>query len=342
MLAYYAHSHGNGHLNYARLVAKAVNYPVLIITALQTPASGKYTVVRIADEDTMPGEYENALHNLPEYAHYLPKSNPKIVSRTKQIIDAVYNNAVNLAFIDVSVETAIIFRIASIPYAYCRMLGNRNDMPHTIAYKAAEFLFAYYPKQLEPESTPSWLLKHTTYLGFFSKFEYTEKHRVVEANPDIKGKRVLVICGNGGTLLTGEVINTIISKLEQCDVVVAGNVEGSYKDFEKNYLGYLESVEDEISKADVVISSCGLNLTSEILALKNKFIAFAEERPYQEQHLICEALARHNLAVKLDIDNVADNVKTLLALQPPDNLHDWFCIPGIIKKLEKQISHYEE
>jgi UDP-N-acetylglucosamine:LPS N-acetylglucosamine transferase len=337
MIAYYAHSHGNGHFNTAQLFTQKICSNTIILTAAHKSGAN---IVKINDEDTAPVEYKDAIVNLPAYAHYLPKSNRKIVCRTKQIIDAIVKYNITVACIDVSVETAIVFRIASIPYGYNVLVGNRNDTAHQIAFEAADFLYSFLP-EIFFKSQKEELKSKTFYLGFHSRFAFRE-NSVVTSENDLKNKRILVICGKGGTLINNRLISKISNALPDCHLHIAGSFDNISSENEKLCLGYVNDIEYIISESDVVISSCGLNLTSEILAIKNKFLAIAEERPYDEQKIMQETLVKHQLAIAFDEDNLERCIRDVLELQPSHLLEDWFCDTKSTKKFKQKIKSYEE
>jgi UDP-N-acetylglucosamine:LPS N-acetylglucosamine transferase len=338
MVAYYAHSQGNGHFNSAQLFVNEVYTNTIILSCAHK--DGK-NLIRINNEDTTPKEYVSAIKNIPKYAHYLPKNNLKIAERTKQIVDVILDYQISLAMIDVSVETAAIFRLASIPYGYCLLPGNRTDNAHRIAFDAADFLFSYLPEYIF-KHIPDQFKEKTFFLGFTSKFTFRNTNCLIESEPNLEGKTILILCGNGGTKIDAEIIDKICNVMPECTVNVVGNINGWNQIINGNYLGYVQNVEQYIVESDIVISSCGVNLTSEILAIKNKFIAIAEERPYNEQIEIQKALTANNLAIAFDINNIRNCFLQFLRLKPPINLANSFCNKPKIEKLTKKIMTYEK
>ncbi|MDT0293029.1 glycosyltransferase [Mesonia ostreae] len=341
MVAYYAHTHGKGHLNSAYLFCENIYENSLIITGIKEIDESHFPIAQINDEDTTVDKYKSALKNLPKYAHYLPKSNPKIVERTKQILDIIIACDIKLALIDVSVETAIIFRIASVPYGYHLLLGNRNDNPHKIAFDAADFLYSFIPVELA-DSLPKKVINKTYFLGFHSQFKFTPKYCFLYERPVLKNKEIVVVCGNGGTKVNANVVNKIIDELPKCEVKILGNIENEQQIPTYNYIGFVDDIEHFLKKADVVISSCGLNLTSEILALKNKFVAVPEERPYNEQEIMCKALEKNNLAIRFNTDDIQGCIKKCLKLKPPKELKNWFVNDELLSAFKNKIEEYEK
>ncbi|WP_378186998.1 glycosyltransferase [Aquimarina sp. W85] len=341
MIAYYAHSHGNGHFNSAKLFADTIYEHTLILKAKEPNTLSNYHIVPIEDEDTSVEEYKSAIANLPDYAHYLPKSNKKILKRAKQIIDSIIAYNITLVCVDVSVETATLCRLCSIPYGYYLLPGDREDEPHKIAYRAAEFLYTFLPRQMLDQHVYAPFVSKTFFLGFFSRFAYCSQYRIVENTPKLDGKKVLIICGNGGTNFTAEMIIQIQEKLAICNIKVVGNINGDSELLGNDYLGYVTNVDTYIKESDVVISSCGINLTAEILSLKNKFIAYPENRPYKEQEKMAQALIKNKLAVLFDLETIDKCVKNYLQLIPPKDLKQWFYKPEDIINFKNKIKSYE-
>ncbi|SHG50620.1 hypothetical protein SAMN05444483_11427 [Salegentibacter echinorum] len=340
MVAYYAHSHGSGHLNTAKLFCENIYGDSIIITSKETDAEN-IPIIKINDEDTTVEEYKPALQNLPFYAHYLPKGNNKITLRTKQILDIIVEHNINLAFIDVSVETAIVFRISSIPYAYHLLPGNRSDLPHQIAFQAAEFLYVFLPSEMTM-AVPQELKTKTFFLGFHSKYKYTGNYCLVEEKPTLKDKKILILTGTGGTKINRHLIDEIVKKVPDCRITIAGEINGNVENSSSvEFLGFVKNIEVHLKANDIILSSCGLNLTSEILAVKNKFIAVPEDRPYNEQEELCKALVANNLGVRFDEGNIVNCFTHFLELEPPKNLEKWFFKKSNVANFIEKIKSYE-
>ena len=326
MIAYYAHHHGNGHSNFADQFVRSLPEASFIITSSKFNFNTE-KVVKITDEH-MPDEvYENSHQPLPEYAHYLPKNHLKLAVRNKEITNNIIKHNISLALIDVSVETAAIFKLSGVPYAYRRMIGDRNDQAHNIAYKAAEFLFAYYPKELESKNTENWVVNKTIYTGFLSRFKFVKNHSFEALkNKNLSNLKILVIAGMGGTTINETIIQKIAIETGSFNIQIIGGISAGRKNNSDqiNYLGYQNNIKDIIENNDVIISSCGLNLSSEILALKNKFIAIPEERPFFEQELFCQNLVANKLAIRFNPNNIKQTLIDFINLSPNPNIENYF------------------
>ena len=322
MIAYYAHSQGYGHSNAAEQFCKIFSSDAIVLTSAQYDFDDSITVVPLPSEDTIYKEYSITTYNLPEYAHYLPKKHENILDRNIEILKACKRYQIELGLIDVSVETAIQFRIAGIPYAYHKMLGERNDTAHQLAYQASEFLFTRYPAQLDRNSKLEFMEK-TYHLGFLSRFKFRKNVSSFIIKP-ISHLKILCIAGKGGTKLNEQLMAKLIQQVPDPTYTALGLNMTSENLNGINHLRFTKDIEQIILEHDVIISSCGLNLSSEILALKNKFIAVPERRPYNEQEAFCKKLVGCKLAIELNADNFLETLHQYQNLRFVDNLSEYF------------------
>ncbi len=336
MIAYYAHKHGFGHSNSAQQFCKLFRKKALVITSSKFDFDEAIDVIKICNEDTLYPEYLRTSYNLPRYAHYLPKSVDKILHRNFQILETCISDNIRFALVDVSVETAIQFRISGIPYAYHKMLGNRKDLAHQLAYESSEFLFAYYPKVLE-YSIDNHYAHKTYYLGFISRFKF---RNVIEKKFKNKSDnlKVLLLTGHGGTKLTSERLKIIYQQNYKHKFTVIGKRQ-PIAFFNVNQIDFTNNLERLFEDHDIIISSCGLNLTAEILSVKNKFIAFPEDRPYKEQKAILDGLVKNSLAVELNMNDIELSIEALIKLPINKNLESYFGSMNHFKKI-KELKKY--
>ncbi|MGB3607963.1 hypothetical protein, partial [Psychroserpens sp.] len=102
---------------------------------------------------------------------------------------------------------------------------------------------------------------------------------------------------------------------------------------------YTRNIENIILNHNIVIESCGLNMTSELLALKNKFIAVIENRYYNEHIETMKGLKRNNLAVELDVSNFKKTISDYLNLPKVENLKSFFGTMKDFKRI-KEMKHF--
>ena len=177
-IGYYAHHHGSGHCRQAdklaALLPSELQQGLTVFTSLAaddyhfTTVTEKQ-VVRLSAEDERPDDVlagRAGQYWQPASLHYSPVGNTDIQTRSWQILDGIKQHQIDLMIIDVSVEVAMLCRVASVPYLYVRLPGIRDDTPHISAFTGALGLLAPYPKTLEALMTPDWMCQKTLYLGF--------------------------------------------------------------------------------------------------------------------------------------------------------------------------------
>lgn len=310
MIAYYAHSHGNGHCNCANLIALANPEETIVFTDSDFCFDEKVRVVKLNDEHSDGTELIHLENTKPDFLHYNPVGMKKIAQRNKKILTYLLANHIELLVVDVSVEVATLARVSSIPYAYIRMQGSRNDLPHLQVYKGASFLIAYYPVQFEDCKVLPWIKAKTLYNGFIHK-----KPSFSEINVFLKDSFILIIQGRGGNQLTVEKVNKIASLYTNHKVIVIGCPELEVCFWNVENHGIVTNVADYMINAKFIIAACGLNLTSEIIALKRKFLIMPEKRPFDEQLLFAGALERNRMGKIFDSENIKEDVKYIEALE---------------------------
>lgn len=299
MIGYYAHSHGNGHCNYARLFASVrPKYSIILTDRKYNFKSLNH--IPLVNEHCTGDEWDRTEYKEPGYLHYAPIGLRNITERNIQILQTIKDHNIELMIIDVSVEVAALMRVSSIPYAYVRMMGNRNDSGHIQAYEGASFLLAYYPEVLEPKSTPQWIREKTIYLGFVTDLEKPKSSSL----PDIYA---VLIMGQGGHSISNSLLDHLSKTLGNKKLHVIGDCK---KTDHSNliYKGFVNNVSDYIQSSNIIIAACGSNLTSEILAQGKPFLILPQERPYEEQKVFAEALENAQMGIILKEDTVAKNI----------------------------------
>lgn len=310
MIGYYAHSQGSGHCNYANLFSKVFGKSLMVFTDRNHAFDRGTEVVMLENEDPDGNEYQRSCYPEPRALHYAPVNIAKITRRNKTILDNVLKRNISLLIIDVSVEMAMLARVSSIPYAYVRLQGDRNDIPHLNAFEGATFLLAYFPKEMESGDTPSWITNKTIYLGFLSKFMFD---RGVNKKPDefrLNPKPILLhLNGFGGTHAFdfGDLA-------DRYDIYVIGPERGGRDARSRiEYIGVVDDTRAFIEHADLIIAACGLNTTSELLSLGRRFVASPEKRHFEEQEYIAKNLDRLGWAIDFSKYGCLDSAVSALS-----------------------------
>lgn len=294
MIGYYAHQHGNGHLNFARLFAEIFQDKMCTFSSLERPATLKGDFVQLADENPDGTANPENQVAVPDYLHYSPVGQQSIQYRSVQILKEVLERSLKLMIVDVSVEIAALMRVSSIPYAYVKLPGHRDDPAHVQAFQGAVFVLAYYPEQFESKRTPEWLRKKTIYLGFM-----TDRKIEVQSKASEVVKNILVISGGGGNDRLLKALPVLSKRFPSAEIKMIGMPEASFKHPRLKNCGYIQDFRQLLEQADLVVANCGLNSVTEILQARKAFVAIPEERPYEEQETTAARLYEHRLAVDL-------------------------------------------
>ncbi|WP_201583434.1 hypothetical protein [Psychrobacter immobilis] len=177
-IGYYAHHHGSGHCRQAdklaALLPPKLRSQMTVFTSL--PNDGYHfsaitdeQIVRLSAEDQLPEDVllgRAGKYWQPSSLHYSPVGNRNVQMRSWQLLDEIRQRQIDLMIIDVSAEVAMLCRVASIPYLYVRLAGERDDIPHLNAFAGALGLLTPYPKALEASATLDWVRQKTLYLDF--------------------------------------------------------------------------------------------------------------------------------------------------------------------------------
>ena len=317
MIGYYAHSHGSGHCNYAKIFSKIFKRSLTVFTDRDYNFDRETNVICLENENPDGTEFHRDRFAEPPALHYAPVHMRKITRRNCIILDAIVQKKIELLIIDVSVEIAMLARVSSIPYAYVRLQGDRTDLPHINAFEGASFLLAYFPEELEDATTSLWIREKTIYLGFLSQFslegqnserppEYEEAHKPI----------LLHLSGFGG--------HRSVDFENLCghyDIYSVGPTRLSKKAVGVTQIGVVDSTRPYIQHADMILAACGLNTTSEILSLGKRFIAQPEKRHYSEQERTACNLHRMKWGVNTNAcQNLGDAVALLKTWNRNNNL----------------------
>lgn len=274
------HHHGRGHLARATSICAHLREPVTLLSSLAVDERPGLTAVRLPRDDEG-GASSNATAN--GGLHWAPLHDRGLRERMASITAWVATHRPSVMVVDVSVEVTLLVRLLGIPVVVVAMPGDRTDVPHELAYRAAEHIVAAWPENLYE---PQWLQQHsqkTTYVGGISRFD--GRPRPPHTVADRPG--VLVLSGAGGA-------DVDIDDVRRC--------AAAYPEFEWTTLGvtggpWTEDPWPALCAADVVVSSAGQSSVADIAAAGLPAVIIAAERPFAEQQATAQALRRAGLAV---------------------------------------------
>jgi len=303
MIGYYAHQHGSGHCNFAEIFSEVFRDEMVVFTSQTFEFSKNSKIFKLADENPDGSAFTGNQIEPPSYLHYSPVGQQSIKVRSLQLLKHIVELDIHFLIVDVSAEISALCRAASVPYAYVRLPGERNDSAHLEAYKGAVFLLAYFPRNFEMDSTPDWVKKKTIYLGFLSK----KNHGCGTRELSHRIQQITVISGNGGNKNLQHFIPKLLERFEEAKIKLLGNYENQYSNSRLHYFGFIRQPEKEILGSDLIVANCGLNTVSELTQIPIPYIAIPEDRPFDEQKTIAKLLYRNKLAIDYEtILNLSD------------------------------------
>lgn len=282
LIGYYAHHHGSGHLTRARLLAGAYPGPVDIASSQGDPGVS----VRLPPDNDRSSTLDQTANEL---LHWAPRHSDLLGPRAQALLAWVEARRPALVVLDVSVEVALILRLAGVPVVVVRQHGDRRDQPHLLAYQLADFLLAPYPTWCEDPTLSADLRAKTFHSGGFSRFDG-------RARPPGRRDReeVLVMAGTGGTRLHAAAVERLARRSAlQWTVIGIDGVDGP----NLRFLGRVADPWPLLCRAGVVVTSAGHSALCEAAAADAPTVAVAEDRPFDEQHHKVSVLADAGAAV---------------------------------------------
>lgn len=288
-VGYYVHHHGAGHGVRAMHIAQALRVPVTLIGS-QLPGELPAGVQRLQ----LPGDTAEGMHvERFDVMHYAPLAVDGIRERMAMLAQWFAEHWPCLLVVDVSVEIALFARLCAVPVVYVRQHGVRDDAAHRLAYDSASALLAPYPAEMEAPDTPQWLRDKTTYSDWLSRFADAPS-----AAPQTG--QVLIITGHGGTGLSAALIEAVARQCPEWQFRVAGALTAGTAMSNLQWLGPLRNPQEQMRSAEVVVGSASDSLVGEAASLGCRYIAVAEDRPFDEQRLQARRLNQLNVAIGLE------------------------------------------
>ncbi|GAB7552126.1 hypothetical protein NRB_16280 [Novosphingobium sp. 11B] len=288
-IGYYVHHHGGGHRTRASVIAAACARPVVLLgtdvaSAGVELADDRCLSLRFDGRDDAPGR--------PGALHYAPLDHVGVRDRVAGIAGWIARERPALMVVDVSVEVAMLARLASVPTVYVRLNGERGDPPHLEAFLSASALLAPFHPALEPDSTPDWVRTKTRYFPGITATPSTDK-RI--------DNRILVVFGLGGPIGDGDVLAAAARACPQWEWRIIGpasaarNAPGNI-----TFLGWVDAPVHEIARASMVVGAAGDGLVGMVLAADRPFLCIPEGRPFGEQNATAAGLHAAAAAVVHD------------------------------------------
>ncbi len=295
-IGYYLHHHGDGHRRRAIAIARASPGS---FTLIGTGLAGRTEGIdfldlpddRRIDSNTFDGCDPATAR--PLALHYAPVDHDGVRRRVAQLAAWIERASPALMVIDVSVEIAMLARLASTQTVYVRLGGVRDDVAHLEAFRGARALLAPFHRDLDNPSTVDWVRAKTRFFPGLT----TAKPAPAAPLTDT----VLVVYGIGGAGGRGDDLAQAACSTPDRQWRVIGPVSPPVRKPDNlSLLGWVEDGDAEIAAAGVVIGAAGDGLVNAVIATGRPFICLPQARPFDEQTSKASRLDHLGAAIVLE------------------------------------------
>lgn len=305
-LGYYVHLHGSGHAQRAKAIAKHLESVTIIGTGVEQKNWEGVSNYRLLNLPADKIEYVRDLainRNCQTYSfHYAPYYSTAYRQRVVKLANWVEETQPTAVIVDVSSEITQYLRLLGVPVISVRQHGDRTDLPHLCGYDAAYKLLAPYPQVLESSDVPDWIKEKTIYTPGFSRYSHRQLTKTAARTKlaiPIGQKVVLVLNGNGGNKHSLADIASAAAATPSWLWLVIGKIARDCGNSPDNVrvIGWCEDTYVYLKAADVAIASGGHNTVMELGTAGLPFLCIPEPRPFNEQIVKAEILAKLGLCL---------------------------------------------
>lgn len=284
-VGFYIHHHGNGHLMRAIAIASALRVEDVFflgsnLERFECLIPDKVTCIHLPFDLPNDQESNSTQTETCRNFHYAPLNVKGIRERNLKIASFFVDHQPLIFVVDTSVEILAFARLCGIPTISIQQNGNRNDLPHLLAYDSATEIIAPFPAELRPDN-PSWVVKKTVYTGGFSKYYLENNFKTAKKNC------VCVLIGAGGSSITIGFLHHLAKSAPRFKFNVLGKIEDVLDDNDRMdnliFSGYLTDPKEQLQQCAIVIGNAGNNTVMEVATMNKKFICIPEQRPFFEQ-----------------------------------------------------------
>lgn len=295
---FYIHHQGAGHITRAVAIANALSTEHI---AFMGSDLAKYRhMIPFHVEcihlpmDTATEENEFFEKREVSFLHYAPMNANGLSKRNNIMTTFFVGNPTCILVVDVSVEVTLLARICGVPTVVIRQHGNRNDLPHRLAYESAEMILAPYPKALSSAGQEGIYAGKTFFSGGFSRF--TAQQRKQYDNPS---QNIAIFIGQGGSVIDKTFVSYLSKQIpHDYTLHILGNIKMEESALENTiFHGNCATPETILSTCDVIICSAGHNTVMELGDLRKRMICVPAARAFDEQVVKAELLEHLSLAI---------------------------------------------
>lgn len=290
---WYVHDHGVGHLRRCQAVLPHLSSPVVVASSMSglsdhVERPGVHAVEVRSDRVTEPVAGPGPFHHVPV--------GPVARERAADLLDTIARHDCSTAVVDVSVETAVLCRLAGLRVVVLRQSGRRDDAPHRLAHECADVVWVPQRRSLEPFVETSARVEFT---GGFSRFDGCNRgdHEPGPRSARRGPRRVVALVGAGGTAFPEQAWRTVAPPAGT-EVTVLG-LRSTWNDGAVRSIGRVQDPLRHLRAADVVVSSAGWASVHDLASVGVPAALVAEPRPFDEQQVRVDAMARAGVAVGL-------------------------------------------
>ncbi|WP_417742305.1 glycosyltransferase [Salipiger sp.] len=309
---YFVHHQGRGHAERCASLVNALpdSRPVTIFCARDDifPAlRGNVEIRRIPSLFEATGEERSGFDGIPtpETVHCAPLGWPGIRQAMALISGWFAKADPALMVCDVSAEIAQLARICSVPHVKVLQHGDRSDPGHRAAYDGAVGLLAPFASELAQPDWPAQMRERIHFVGGLGlRTEAADRgaaRRRLGLDPE--ARMALILTGGGGNGWSTAPFGVAARAYPDWQWISIGAMQGDWHATEGGNLrhrGWVETPEDYIAAADLVISSAGNTTCAQILRAAKPWIVVPEWRYFDEQLEKARALGRAGVALHLD------------------------------------------
>lgn len=290
----YVHHQGAGHWQRACRIAAALDRPCTLLGtfAERDTRDAPVPLVDLPDDRLAGFDGRDGEADRPTGLHYAPLGHPGIRDRMAGIAAWIARVDPVLMIVDVSVEVALLGRLLAVPTVVMRLAGARTDPPHLDAFRSAARLIAPFPSVLDAGDVPDWVRAKTIFSGFLGS---PPPPAVAEDG------RIVVVFGQGGESVRIADLAAAARSVPKRAWHVLGPVRCADGDgplpANLHVHGWVRDVDAHLVRASLVVGGGGDGVVAAVVGAAKRFICLPEPRPYGEQAVKAEALARFGAAV---------------------------------------------
>ncbi len=296
-IGWYVHHHGRGHLTRFLAVRPWLHSPVTVFSTLERPLElpdeTDWVSLPRDDEPVSGVDPRDADPTARGLFHWAPVAHPGHRRRLTMIADACADGSFDAFVVDVSVEVTLWVRLLGIPTVVVAQPGDRTDLPHELAYRAADRILAPWAAGMIRSAALEPVRDRVVWVGGVSRFDGREPRVAGSA-----GRAALVL----GSVLPPASVDAIrAAAAEGWDVSFAGADAATWR----------SDPWPLITASTVVVSAAGQNSVADLAAAGARAVVIPQPRPFAEQWTTARALHAAQLAVVRD-DSAASSFVSAL------------------------------